>query len=155
MIAKAIQSSTTSTLPISSESMAGFSLAGPPLPVVVELSPVDLLIGLPLLDSPPLDLTLLVEALQVIALMSSECSQLVTDLLLVDLSLVDLSLVDLSLVDLVLAAEERQATCLVSAQCLGLEYMEYHQTSLIVVSAIVARYFQVMTWSYLRSYCSY
>ena len=145
MIAKAIQSSTTSTLPISSESMAGFLLAGPPLPVVVELSPVDLLIGLPLLDSPPLDLTLLVEALQVIALMSSECSQLVTDLLLVDLSLVDL----------VLAAEERQATCLVSAQCLGLEYMEYHQTSLIVVSAIVARYFQVMTWSYLRSYCSY
>lgn len=146
MIAKAIQSSTTSTLPISSESMAGFSLAGPPLPVVVELSPVDLLlIGLPLLDSPLLDLTLLVEALQVIALMSSECSQLVTDLLLVGLSLVDL----------VLAAEERQATCLVSAQCLGLEYMEYHQTSLIVVSATVARYFQVMTWSYLRSYCSY
>src|ERR1700730_12697080 len=105
MIAKATQSSTTSTLPISSEPMAGFPLAGPPFLVV--LSPAGLLIGLPLLDSPLPDLLLLVEALQVTVLMSSECFQLVTDLLLVDPTLADL----------VLAAEKRQVAGLVSAQC--------------------------------------
>ena len=90
MIAKAIQSSTTSTLPISSEPMAGFPLAVPPLLVVVVLSPAGLLlIGLPLLDSALPDLLLLVEALQVTVLMSSGCFQLVTDLLLVDLSRAD------------------------------------------------------------------
>lgn len=77
--------------------------------------------------------------------MSSECFQLVTDLLLVDSSLADL----------VLAAEERQAACLVSAQRFGPEYMAYHQTSLTVVSATVVSNFQVMTWSYLRSYWLY
>ena len=119
----------------------GSSLAGSPPPVLVVSSPVDLLlIELPLLDSPLLDLLLLVEARRVAALMSSECFQLVTDLLLVDS---------------VLAAEERQAACLVSAQCFGPEYMAYHQTSLTVVSATVVSNFRVMTWSYLRSYWSY
>jgi hypothetical protein len=94
--------------------MVGFSLAGSPLPVLAVSSPVDLL----LVELPLLDLLLLVEARQVIALMSSECLQLMTDLLLVHSSLADL----------MLAAQERQTACLVSAQCFGPEYMAYHQT---------------------------
>jgi hypothetical protein len=122
--------------------MADFPLAGPPLLVVVVLSPADLLlIGLPLLDSPLPGLLLLVEALQGTVLMSSECFRLVMDLLLVDPTLVDL----------VRVAEERQPASLVSAQRFEPQYMAYHQTLLIAVSATVVQYFRVTTWSCLHS----